>query len=346
MLIAAAAIVIVVAGLKAAAPIVNFFLLALFIAVATATPVDWLRRQGLPPWVGVLVVVIVMLLVVGTVTLLLANSLSRFGAALPTYQAQLEEHLKPWLGWLQGQGIDLAEPSLFPDLNPKNTLGLVANLLGNIGSLLSNTLLILVVAIFMLLDGTVFQRQLQAASTDPRLALGRLAEFSHSLRHYLAVKTWISLITGISIGCWCALIGLEFAVMWGLLAFLFNFVPNIGSIIAAVPAVLLAFVQGGMPLAASILLGYMLVNVVVSYFIEPRVMGRSIGLSASVVMLSLIFWGWVLGPVGMILAVPLTVTLKLVLAGSVDTRWLATLLDVTDHSNSPAVVGSKNQDNH
>lgn len=334
VLLAAAATVVVVAGLKVAAPIVNFFLLALFVAVAAAAPVDWLQQRGLRPGLGVLAVVVTLLLILGAITLLLADSLGRMGTTLPRYQAQLDANLEPWLGWLEAKGVELARPSLFPDLDPKNVLGLVAGFLGNVGSLLSNMLLILLVAIFMLLDGTAFQRQVQAISPNPSWSISQLTTFTRSLRHYLAVKTCISLATGIGAGLWCALVGLDFPVIWGLLAFFFNFIPNVGSILAAIPAALLALAQGGLTLSVLVVVGFMAINLLIGYWLEPRVMGRSVGLSASVVMLSLIFWGWVLGAVGMILAVPLTVTLKLALASSDDTRWLATLLDTVEAERS------------
>jgi AI-2 transport protein TqsA len=124
-----------------------------------------------------------------------------------------------------------------------------------------------------------------------------------------------------------SLIGVDFAPTWGLLAFLLNFIPNIGSIIAAVPAILLALIQLGLPSALLTLLGYLVVNITIGNFLEPRVMGRSLGLSTLVVFLSLLFWGWVLGPIGMVLSVPLTMTAKIALAVNEDTRWLAVLLE-------------------
>jgi AI-2 transport protein TqsA len=124
-----------------------------------------------------------------------------------------------------------------------------------------------------------------------------------------------------------SLIGVDFAPTWGLLAFLLNFIPNIGSIIAAVPAILLALIQLGLPSALLTLLGYLVVNITIGNFLEPRVMGRSLGLSTLVVFLSLLFWGWVLGPIGMVLSVPLTMIAKIALAANEDTRWLAVLLE-------------------
>ena len=161
---------------------------------------------------------------------------------------------------------------------------------------------------------------------DAEDALTNFDTFINNVKHYMAIKTVVSLATGIVIAIWLAVIGVDFPVLWGLLAFFLNYVPNIGSIIAAIPAVLLATLQLGIVQALTAAAGYIVVNMVVGGVIEPRFMGRGLGLSTLVVFLSLIFWGWVLGPVGMLLSVPLTMTIKIALNSSEDTRWLAVLL--------------------
>ena len=147
-----------------------------------------------------------------------------------------------------------------------------------------------------------------------------------SVRGYLAIKTLTSLSTGILVSLMLAVLGVDFAILWGLLAFLLNYVPNIGSILAAVPAVLLALLLGGLPSALLVTAGYVLINVIIGNVVEPRLMGEGLGLSTLVVFLSLVLWGWLLGPVGMLLSIPLTTTLKIVLEGREATRPLALLL--------------------
>ena len=142
----------------------------------------------------------------------------------------------------------------------------------------------------------------------------------------MEIKTVISVLTGLLIGIWTSLLGVDFPIVLGLLAFLLNYVPNIGSMIAAVPAVLSAFIELGIGPAAVTGLGYVVVNTVMGNIIEPRFMGRGLGLSTLVVFLSLLFWGWVLGPVGMRLSVPLTMTVKIALDANEQSRWLAILL--------------------
>jgi predicted PurR-regulated permease PerM len=146
------------------------------------------------------------------------------------------------------------------------------------------------------------------------------------VRHYLAIKTWISLATGFLVTVFLVSIGLDYAILWGVLAFMLNYIPTLGSIIAAVPAILLAYIQLGGGWAVGVTAGYLAVNLIMGNLIEPRVMGQGLGLSTLVVFLSLLFWGWVLGPVGMVLSVPLTVTLRIALESRQETRWIAVLL--------------------
>ncbi len=142
----------------------------------------------------------------------------------------------------------------------------------------------------------------------------------------MSIKTSTSLLTGVSVSICLGLIGVDYPVLWGLMAFLFNYVPNIGSIIAAIPAILLALIQLGPWATFWAGLSYVLINVLVGNLIEPRYMGKGLGLSPLIVFVSLVFWGWVLGPVGMFLSIPLTMTLKIALDSSHESRKFARLL--------------------
>ena len=143
----------------------------------------------------------------------------------------------------------------------------------------------------------------------------------------MGLKTLFSLATGVCVWILLSIIGVDFAGTWGLLAFFLNFIPAIGSIIAAIPAIIWALVQLGLPSALLTSLAYLVVNIIIGNLLEPRFMGHKLGLSPLVVILSMIFWGWVLGPVGMVLSVPLTMIGKIALATSEDTRWIALMLE-------------------
>ena len=139
------------------------------------------------------------------------------------------------------------------------------------------------------------------------------------------IKTWVSLATGALAAVLCY-VGLDFALLWGLLAFLLNYIPNIGSIVAGLPPLLLAIVQLGPLEATLIAAGYLAINNILGNFIEPRFMGQGLGLSTFAVLVSLVFWGWVLGPVGMLLSIPLTMAVKIAMEGRPETLWIAIML--------------------
>jgi len=325
-LLAAACFVITVAGMKAAVSIVVPFLLAVFVAIICLPALLWLQRKRVPTVLAVLIIVIAILVSALLVGALVGTSLNEFSAALPEYQQRLREETAALRRWLGGLGIEVSETVVHDMFDPGIAMQLAANMLTGLTGVLTRGLLIVITVIFILLEASTLPAKLRTALRDPEASLGGFALFVRNLNRYLAIKTVISLITGVAVGVWVALLGVDYAVLWGLLAFLLNFVPNIGSIIAAVPAVLLAWLQSDVATAAATAVGYLVVNLVLGNLIEPRLMGRRLGLSPLIVFLSLLFWGWVLGPVGMLLSVPLTMILKIGLETNTDTRWVAVLL--------------------
>ena len=182
----------------------------------------------------------------------------------------------------------------------------------------------------MLFAAEGMPRRLHIALADPDMKMHHIDRFIQSVNSYLAIKTVVSIFTGLLAGTWLYFLGVDHYLLWAVLAFLFNYIPNIGSIIAAVPAVLMALVQFGAGEAGLVALGYVTINTVMGNVIEPRFMGRGLGLSTLVVFLSLIFWGWLLGSVGMLLSVPLTMIVKIALESREESRWLAILLSSDD----------------
>jgi predicted PurR-regulated permease PerM len=210
--------------------------------------------------------------------------------------------------------------------DPGAAMQLAASTLAGFGGALTNAFLILLTVVFILLEASSLPQKIHAALHHPGASLAGFERFVDNVRRYMAIKSAVSLMTGVVITTGLWLIGVDYPLLWGVLAFLLNYVPNIGSIIAAVPAVLLAFVQLGTLSALLSAALYVAVNMIIGNAIEPRFMGRGLGLSTLVVFLSLVFWGWVLGPVGMLLSVPLTITVKIALESSSESHWLAVLL--------------------
>lgn len=326
LLLGVASLVVIVAGIRAAAPIVVPFLLAGFIAVVCAPPMFWLQRRGVPAALAVCVVIAGVMVAGLGVGALVGTSLHDFPAAVPGYQARLNEEVGLVRAWLAGVGITVPDELAAGYLDPGQAMEWVARLLAGLGGVLGNAFLILLTVVFMLLEAAHLPDKLGRMVRDPETSLRRLAEINAGVKRYLGIKTAVSLATGAAIAVWLAVLGIDYPLLWGLLAFLFNFVPNIGSIIAAVPAVLLAVIQLGIGSALLAAAGYGVVNMVLGNVVEPRFMGRGVGLSTLVVFLSLVFWGWVLGPVGMLLSVPLTMVAKIVLESQEATRPIAVLL--------------------
>ncbi len=325
-LLTAAAVVIILAGMREAQEILLPFLIAIFLAVVSSPAVLWLAAKRVPRSLAVLLVVVAMVAVGTGIAALVGTSLNSFSRNLPTYQARLQEETSALLAWLEGLGVDVSLGVLLKYVDPGAAMGLASNVLTGLGAVFANGFLILLTVVFILLEVSSFAGKLRLAMGDPKLRFPHVTKFTDSVKSYLAIKTLVSLITGGLVALWVWVLGVDFPLLWGLLAFLLNYIPNIGSIIAAVPAVLLAFLQLGVGAGLTVAAGYMVVNVVVGNVVEPRVMGEGLGLSTLVVFLSLVFWGWMWGTVGMLLSVPLTMTVKIALESREETRWLAVLL--------------------
>jgi AI-2 transport protein TqsA len=326
ILITAACFVIVIAGMRAAESIIVPFLLSAFIAVICSSPLFWLKQKGIPTGIAVLIVLAGIMVIALVIVVLVGTSLQDFSNALPTYQEQLREELAGLLTWLQGMGVKISSQELLKYVDPGAAMQLFAGTLNGFRKVLTNAFLIMITVIFILLEVSGFSDKLRAALGDAESSFAGLGKITDGIKRYMAIKTLTSLATGIFVGIWLAVIGLDYPVLWGLVAFLLNYVPNIGSIIAAIPALLLAFIQLGPGHVLLAMMGYGVANAVIGTVVEPRVMGHGVGLSTLVVFLSLVFWGWVLGPVGMFLSVLLTMILKIALEHNEDTRWIALLL--------------------
>jgi AI-2 transport protein TqsA len=325
-LVILAAIIVILAGLRAAASLVTPFLLAIFFATVSLPPFFWLCRKKVPTIIALLLVVLLYAGVLIGAAFIVNNAVADFSANLPKYQSRLAAEEEDLLKWLESTGIKPPDFTFLDAASPSALMGIAGTALGEIATLLANGFLVGLTVIFILLEATTFADKMRSAFKNSEESLPRLLHFSQTVQRYMALKTIISLTTGALIWIWLAILGVDFALLWGFVAFLLNYIPNVGSIIAAIPAVLLALAQLGVGPAILTLSGYLVVNNVIGNVIEPKVMGKGLGLSTLVVFVSLVFWGWIFGIVGMLLAVPLTMTLKIGFDSSPQTRWIARLL--------------------
>lgn len=322
-----AAIVIVIYGMQAAKVILVPFVIAVFLALITVRPMLWLQEKRVPSILAALLIVTMIMFILAVVGMILGTSIADFTAAIPGYQARLDTIIDGFVQFIaknmkDGQSIE----SLRDMVDPGWAMGLVANILNGLKDVLTNIFLIIFTMIFILLEASSVQTKVEAAFGRTESSIEGPRLFLQNLGRYLGIKTIVSIATGLCAGVLTWSIGLDFPLLWAMLAFLLNYVPTIGSIIAAVPAVLLALVQYGGGEASATAIGFVAINVVFGNLIEPRLMGYGVGISPLVVFLGLVFWGWVFGPVGMLLSVPLTMTLKLPLESDERTRWIAILL--------------------
>ena len=325
-LVIAAALVIIIGGINQAQSVLVSFLVAVFLAMLGTPPVLWLERKRIPSVVAVLLVVAGMIAILLIVGAIVGASINSFYTELPVYQTRLQEQVSAFKAFLATKGIRGMDKVLLEYVNPGAVMSLTARLLAGLGSALSNIVLILLTVAFILFEASSFPVKLRAVLGDPQQAFPQFTRFVGDIERYMVIKTLISLATGILIGIWLSILGVDFPILWGFLAFLLNYVPNVGSTIAAIPAVLLALIQFGIGRAVMAAAGYMAVNFILDNVIETRLMGRRLGLSTLVVFLSLIFWGSLLGPVGMVLCIPLTMTLKFACENNKGTQWIAVLL--------------------
>jgi predicted PurR-regulated permease PerM len=344
-MIGAACFVVIVAGMKAAAGILVPFLLSVFIAIIFTPLLFWLQNKKVPKIAAIGLIIAIIVALGAILVQFVGGSVAEFTDSLPVYQKRLMTQSTRFVNWLSQRGFDVSEQMLREYFDPGMAMQMASRTLTGLSGALTNAFLILLTVIFILLEAARFPEKIRAAFKDPEKSLSNFSRFTKSVNRYVALKSLFSLITGIMIWIWLSILGLDFAFLWGLLAFLLNYVPNIGSIIAAVPPVLLALAQLGAWPAALCAAGFVAVNMVIGNFVEPRFMGSGLGLSTLVVFLSLVFWGWVLGPVGMLLSVPLTMIFKIALESSPDARWLSVMLDSEAAASRPSVLISRQEEN-
>jgi len=323
-LVVIAALVVILAGMRVAQPILVPFLMATFLAVLTSPAVRWLVRYKIPAGVAIGGVVVFVFGVVYGIGSLVATSADEFFGRIPEYEQQLDQ----WIGLLRERAPWLAtdlRSSLQSMAPPDSFIAFAGRLFSGLGSFLLAIVLTIFILIFMLFEAQVIQSKLHRALGNNH-SVEYAQRFTRSVQRYLVIKSLVSVLTGLVVWGFLELINIDYPILWGTLAFLMNFIPNIGSLIAAIPAIILATIQQGIPGMLISMAGFAAINAVIGNLLEPRLMGRSLDLSTLVVFVSLIFWGWVLGPVGTLLAVPLTVVVKIGLEVYPKTRWIAVLL--------------------
>ncbi|AXU97241.1 MAG TPA: AI-2E family transporter [Erwinia persicina] len=326
ILLKLATLVVILGGIKLSAEIMVPFLMALFFAIVLNPLVTWLMRRGIRRGLAISLVVLVVLIGLALIIAMIAGSLQEFSEVYPQLQAQAEQKLAIIQHFAARFHIMISPESLAQRLDPNAVMDVATTMLGQFSGAMTQIVLVMMTVIFMLFEVHHLPYKLRYALVNPQIRIAGLHRALKGVTHYLALKTLISLATGILV--WLALmaLGVKFALLWGLVAFVLNFVPNIGPVIAGIPPVLQALLLNT-PLEAGLVATlFIAIHMLLGNLLEPRVMGRGLGLSSLVVFLSLIFWGWLLGPVGMLLSVPLTSVCKILMETTPGGSKLAILL--------------------
>ena len=322
-----AALVIIIAGMKIAAPLIVPFMLSVFIALLLSPPLHWLIRKGIPRPLAFLVIIILMLALFISLTGLISTHIADLFAKSEDWQQAMMENLQKWLVQLNEWGVTVDKEAFFEFLQPQKVFTFTLSILKNSTTLLSNSFLIFFTVLFMLIESFHIKDKIAYIENSGTSGLAeRIDAFADRLNHYFTLKAFTSALTGLWIVAVLYWFDIPYPILWGIGGFVLNFIPVIGSIIAAVPPVLIALATHGFSDALWVAGWFLVINTAIGNLLEPKLMGKGLELSELVVFLSLVFWGWVFGKVGMLLAVPLTMIVKFALEASDSTKWLGVLL--------------------
>jgi AI-2 transport protein TqsA len=328
MLLGIAAAVIAVTGIKAIAWLVGPVFLALIIVIAASPVQRWLRARGWPGWVATLALVLVIYVALLALALVLLISIGQLATVLPQYTDQFNALLASIEHTLAGFGIGQAQiQAATKSVSPSSVIGAVGGVVSGVSGIATVVILILALLIFFIADAATFGTRLDSIASERPHIVRALDTFASGTRSYLVVTTVFGLIVAVLDGVALEIMGVPLAVLWAVLAFITNYIPNIGFIFGLVPPALLALLTGGWQLLLAVIVVYCVLNLVIQSLIQPRFIGNSVGLSATVTFVTLLFWAWVLGPLGALLAIPLTLLAKALLV-DIDprARWADALL--------------------
>ncbi len=325
-LIYAAAGVVVIAGLRVGAPIINPILMAIFFSIIIYHPIAWLKAKGVNGVLSILIVVFGLLIVLFLLGGVVTRSILQFSQNLPFYKKELHDITRSSITMLNSYGLNISTETVIDNFNAGAVFGYASKFITGIGGVVGQIILLILVAAFILGETNSYPIKLKVVLSDPDVSLGNITVISKNIRYYLGIKTLTGLFAGTCVTIILLIMGIKFAIIWGILVLLMRYIPNIGSIIAAIPIFLFVLIQEGLDGVLYIGIGYSAINFIVGQIIEPKFFGKGMGLSTLAVFLSLVFWGWTLGDVGMLLAVPITMAMKISLETRENSRWMAVML--------------------
>jgi predicted PurR-regulated permease PerM len=344
LLLAGACLIVIIAGIKAAADLLNPILVAIFFTILCSPLYEWLRKRKLPGWLTLLIIVGGMLVILLALIGFVGVSVSQVSNRLPAYQQTINNQLAALDQQLGPFGVKIGDLSL-QRIGVDRVVQFTLAFLSNLADAATGIGVMLFIFAFMLGEAPAFgarlRRVLGANSPVPQ----RLIALEESLGKYMTIRVWLGLLAAVLNTVLLLILGVDFSLLWGVISFLFSFVPNVGFLISIIPPILVALAEQGLVAAILVVVGYAAINTVVDNVIGPRFLGEGLNLSSTVTFLSVLFWAWIFGGIGAILALPLTIFLqKVVLESFPETRWLAQLLgsaNETEPAEKPSTSAEK-----
>ena len=328
ILMGLAAVTVTVAGIKSISSLAAPAFLALVLAIGVHPVSSWLRQRRVPGWLATVTAIVLAYLIVLTLVFTVLIAVARLAGLLPAYEAEVRALLDDVGAWLGNVGVESSQSStLLSSLDLGKVTDLVTYLLGGLLSALSNLFFLATLLLFLSVDAAWFPQRLAQARSARGEVVEALESFAHGTRAYLVVSTVFGLIVAIIDVLLLWALGIPEPLVWGLLAFITNYIPNVGFVLGLIPPAVLGLLEGGLGLFVAVIVAYSIINVIIQSFIQPKFVGDTVGLATTVTFMSLAFWAWVLGPLGALLAIPLSLLAKAVLIDvDRDSRWLRPLV--------------------
>lgn len=321
-----ASFVVIVAGIKLASEVVVIIFLAVFISSIFSSLLKFFQKRKIPKLLSYFFILILVFFISLMFTYVINISLKDFLINLPIYEEKFRNIILNFVHIIQTYNIEIDKTKIIDSLNFGSFFGITTNIIGSISTFLSKFLLVIIGVAFILAESKSFQTKLKVIFKNNAKKLEHFNLFSYNIQKYFVVKTFTSFLTGFIITLMLYFFDVDYPILWGVIAMLFNFIPVVGSIIASIPAILLAFMNLDLTTTIWVIVLYVIINISISNILEPKLMGRELGLSPLIIFFSLIFWGYILGIVGMFLAVPITMTLKIAFDSNKNTYWLGILM--------------------
>ena len=323
-LVGAASIFVILFGIRASAYIINPILLAVVITITVLPVPSRLTRRGMPGWLALVVSILMVVLLLGLVIATVFFSITKLSAELPVYLASASQHAGAGLSSPQDAETATQVEQVTTSISP-----IAQNVLANVMNLLVQFGLALAIFFFMISAAMSLPTPSRLGLDPNAPIITRIVALTEDVRQYMTILTWVNLLVALGNTVFLLVLGVDYAVLWGLLAWFMGYIPSIGFIIALIPPVLMAYAQYGLGSALIVLIGYILINGGVQNFYQPKVMGERLKISPVIVFIGLFVWGYLLGGIGAILAVPLTMLVLIIMENFEGPRALAILMRYT-----------------